>query len=71
MEGEYTNDEVRSLEDIWCLTECMHSVYTFQEVIRGERERGKKNVIFPWKRPRALSSYKISPSPFLNLGGIL
>jgi hypothetical protein len=41
MKGDYANDEVRSLEDIWWPMECMHNVHTFSR--RNERkERGRK-----------------------------
>jgi hypothetical protein len=41
MEGDYANDEVRSLEDIWWPAECMHSVHTFSRS-NERRERGRK-----------------------------
>jgi hypothetical protein len=68
MEGDYTNDEVRSLKDIWWPAEYMHNVHTFSRS-NERRERGRKregkgregSVVFSWRRPRAHLLFKIPP----------
>jgi hypothetical protein len=42
MEGDYANDEVRSLEDIWWPVECMHNVHTFSRSNERKERGGKK-----------------------------
>jgi hypothetical protein len=79
MEGNYANDEVRSLEDIWWPAECIHNVHTFirrneRKKMGRKRKRGEKrregSVVFPWRKPWAHLFFKI-PLLLLTLGGIL
>jgi hypothetical protein len=64
MEGDYANDEVRSLEDMYGgpRNACTMFIH-FQEGMRRGKggEKGREgSVIFPWKRPRAHLFCKIS-----------
>jgi hypothetical protein len=71
MEGDYANDEVRSLEDIWWPAECMHSVHTFSRSNeRRERGRKKKRGECGFSMGEALGPPFLQNSPpLVDLGG--
>jgi hypothetical protein len=73
MEGNYANDEVRSLEDIGDPQNVCTMFTHFQEAMRGRKggeKRREGSVVFLWGRPRAHLFCKIPPLSLI-LEGIL